>query len=71
MAAALGVQILGQAPADLIEDQPDQRLGARNVGGRHHEIERRRPRSADDVGDAPIATPRDRGDDWIAIEAEK
>ena len=43
MAPVLGVQFLGQTPADLVEHQADQRLGAADVGGRHDEVERGRP----------------------------
>ena len=71
MPPPLALQILGQAAADLVEDQADQRLGAADVGGRHDEVERRRPRSADEVGDAPVAAARHLGDDGIAIEAEE
>jgi hypothetical protein len=56
MAPALGLQILGQAAADLVEDQADQRLGAVDVGRRHDEVERRRavcPPTM--IGDAPVA----------------
>ncbi len=28
MASALGLQVLGEAPADLVEEEADQRLGA-------------------------------------------
>ena len=41
MTTILGVEFLRQPSADLIEQEPHQRLGARNVRGRHHEIERR------------------------------
>ena len=56
---ALGVQLLGQAPADLVEDQAHQRLGAADVGGRHDEVERGRPLVLDQVADAPVAPARD------------
>ena len=42
MPAVRRVQILGETPADLVEDQADQRLGAADVGGRHDKIERGR-----------------------------
>ena len=41
--AAGVVQFFRQAAADLVQDQPDQRFRARNVRGRHHEVERDRP----------------------------
>ena len=63
MPAVLRVQILGQAPADLVEDQADQRLGPADVGGRHDEVERRRPLAVDQIarcasrsGASPAAT---------------
>src|SRR3546814_8843808 len=37
VAPSLGGKVLGQAPPDLIEDQPDQGLGARDVGWRSEE----------------------------------
>ena len=42
MPPALRFKLLGQPPADLVEDQADQRLGAADVGRRHDEVERRR-----------------------------
>src|SRR3546814_6284530 len=69
MSPPLGVVIFRQSASDLIEDQADQRLGARDVGWRHYEVERRWSRSADDVGDAPIAAARHLCDNGIAIEA--
>ena len=68
---ALRLQILGQPAADLIEDQADQRLGAVDVGGRHHEVERGRMLAADHVGDAPVAATGDLGDDGVAIQAQE
>ena len=65
------VQILGEAPADLVEDQADQRLGAADVGGRHDKVERRRLLLPGDVGDAPVAAPRHLRHDRIAVEPEE
>src|SRR3546814_3509805 len=42
MRTAFGVELLGQAPADLVEDQANERLGTADVGGRHHQIEDRK-----------------------------
>src|SRR3546814_6557177 len=40
MSPPLGVEIFRQSASDLIEDQADQRLGARDVGWRPYEVER-------------------------------
>ena len=71
MTPVLGMQVLRQPPADLVEHQADQRLGAADVGGRNDEIERRRAIVGDEIRDAPVAAPRHLGDDGIAIEAEE
>lgn len=56
MTAGFRLEVLGQAAADLVEDQaPDQRLGAVDVGRRHDKIERRRVPSTPDVANPPIA----------------
>ena len=44
-----------QPASDLVEDQPDQRLGSRQVGGRHDEIKRDRPIPAHKIADLPVA----------------
>src|SRR3546814_2919010 len=36
------VQLLGQAAPDLVEDEPDERLGPADVGWRNDQIERHR-----------------------------
>ena len=71
MASGFRLQILGQAAADLVQQQPDQRLGAIDVRWRHHEVERGWPLAANDVADSPVAAARDLRDDRIAVEAEK
>ena len=65
------MQVLGQSPADLVEDQADQRLGAIDVRRRHDEVECGRTLACDDVADPPVAAPRHLGDHGIAIEAEE
>src|SRR3546814_4053905 len=52
--AAASVQPLCQAPPDLVQDQADQRLGAADVRGRYHQVQRDRVRGFDEVGDAPV-----------------
>src|SRR6516225_8078232 len=47
MPAVLGMQLFCQAPADLIEEEADERLGPADVGRRHHEVERRWPIAGD------------------------
>ena len=71
MASGLGLQVLSEAAADLVEDQADERLGAIDVGWRHDEIECGRALAAHYVGDAPVATPCDLGDDGISVEAQE
>ncbi len=71
MALAGGGQFLGQPPADLVEDQADERLGAVYVGWRHDQIERDRPAAADQIGNAPVAACRHSRHHGIAVEAEK
>src|SRR3546814_7809408 len=71
MRTAFGVELLGQAPADLVEDQANERLGTADVGGRHHQIERGGHGSVDEIGDAPVAGPRHPRHDRIAIEPQE
>ena len=53
--AAGRFELLGQAPADLVEHKAHQRLGAADVGRRHDEVERHRPLALDEIADAPVA----------------
>ena len=71
MAAARVLQILGQAAADLVQHEPDQRLGARDVRGRHDQVEGRRLVCADQVVDPPVTASRHMGDDGVAVEAQE
>ena len=66
--AVLCVQFLRQATADLVEDQTNQRFRPADVGGRHNEIQRRRPAVLDEIGDPPIASARHFRDHRIAVE---
>ena len=50
---------LCQPAPDLVEHQPDERLGAADVGGRDDEVERNGPPRIDQVGDPPVAGRRD------------
>ena len=61
------VQFLGQPPANLIEDQANERLGAVDVGRRHDKVEADRLLAADKIGNAPVAPRRDARHDGIAI----
>ena len=65
------LEVFGQSPADLVENQADERLGAADVRRRHHEVERCRPFALDEVTDPPIAARRHLGNDRIAIEPEE
>src|SRR5215213_6785803 len=68
---ALGLEILGETAADLVEDQPHQRLGATDVRRRHNEIECRWPFVLNEIPDAPVAAARYLCNDGIAIETEE
>ena len=65
------VQVFGQAAAQLVENEPDKRLGAADVGRRHDEIECDGARRIDEIGDPPVALPRDFGDHRIAVETKE
>ena len=54
-------------PADLVEDQAHQRLGAADVGWRHDEVKRNRLIPLDQIVDAPVAVVGDLRDDGVAI----
>ncbi len=69
--AVRAVERFGQAPADLVEDQPDQRLGAADVRRRNHQVQRHRRIRRDQVGDAPVAARCDLGDGRIAIQPKE
>src|SRR6185437_845626 len=71
MPAALRVQFLREAAADLIEDQAHKRLGPADVRWRDDEIERHGTLGLDQITDAPVAAPGDRRDNRISIEAEE
>jgi hypothetical protein len=67
----MGVVPLGELAAELVEDQPHQRPGARDVGGRHHQVERHRALGAEQIGDAPVGGLRHACHDGIAVEPEQ
>ena len=71
MAPALRFQFFRQPSADLVKDQPNERLGAADVGGRHDEVEGRGPSVFDEIADAPIALARYGRDHGIAIKSEE
>src|SRR3546814_18552021 len=52
------VQLLGQAAPDLVEDEPDERLGPADVGWRNDQIERHRMGAFDQLPDPPVAATR-------------
>ena len=68
MARLPRLQVFGEPAPDLVEDEADERLGARDVAGRHDEVERHRQLALDQILDAPLAGARDLGDDGIAID---
>ena len=65
------IEALGQPAPDLIEDEPDERLGAADVGGRNDKVQRDRPFTLDEIRDAPVAARGYLGDGRIAVEAEE
>ncbi len=74
MLAELGgiaFELFGQPAADLIENQPHERLGARNIRWRDDQIERNGPCCIDQIGNPPIASRRGRSNGGIAIKPEE
>src|SRR3546814_6270706 len=59
---AIGVELLGQPPPDLVEHEAHERLGPRDVRRRDDEIERHRVLTFDKICDTPVAPRRDRRD---------
>src|SRR5690606_3409339 len=68
MASGLRLELFGQAAADLVEQQADQRLGPVDVTGWHDKVEGGRSLPADNVANTPVAPARDLGDDGIAVQ---
>ena len=68
IAVDLAVQLLGQPAADLVENEPDKRLGPRNVGWRNNEVKRDRLLRIDQVRDAPVASRCHLRHGWVAIK---
>jgi len=71
MPTSFRFELLGQTASDLVEHEAHQRLGARDVRGRHNEIERHRALARNEVVDAPVAATRDPGDHGITIKPEE
>src|SRR3546814_3085501 len=65
------VQLLGQAAPDLVEDEPDERLGPADVGWRNDQIERHRMGAFDQLPDPPVAATRHLSHHRIAVETAK
>ena len=70
-ATARVLQIFGQPSTDLVQHEPDQRLGAGDVRRRYDEVEGRRLVRTDEIVDPPVAAPGHMGDDGIAVEAKE
>ena len=68
---ALGLQIFGQSTANLVQQQADERLGARDVRRRDDEVKRDGSATFNEVADAPVALPRHPGHNRVAIQAEE
>ena len=71
MPPPLRLELLGQTPADLVEDQAHKRLGAADVRRRHDQIERGRRGALHQVANAPVALARHRGYHRIPVETEE
>jgi hypothetical protein len=71
LAPGIGGQFFGQPATNLVEQQPDQRLGAADVRGRDYEVERCRSLGIDQIGNAPVALPGHLRHDRIAVETQK
>ena len=71
MAPVFGLKVLRQAPADLVQDEPDEGLGPADVAGWDDQIEGDRAFVGDEVGNPPVTAPRDLGDHRVAVEAEE
>ena len=69
--AAPALQLLGEPPRDQVEHQAHQRPRARQVRGRHDEIERMRPVRIHQVGDRKVAAAGGLGDDGVAVQAQQ
>ncbi len=69
--AVRAIQGFGQPPADLVKQQANQGLGAIDVRGRHHQVERHRVFGIDQVGNAPVAALRHRRHGRIAVQAQE
>ncbi|MNL05147.1 hypothetical protein D3C87_1257300 [compost metagenome] len=69
--AVRAVKRFGEAPTDLVEDQANQRLGAADVGRRHHQVQRNRMLGRDQVRDVPVAARGDLGHRGVAVQAEE
>src|SRR3546814_5947536 len=67
----VGVELLGQPPPDLVENEADERLGAADVRWRDDEVERGGMIGFDEIGNAPVAARRDRRHGRVTIEAKK
>ena len=65
------IKRLGEPAADLVEDQAHEWLGAAYVRRRHHQVQRHRPFSGNQIGDAPVAARRDCGYSGVAVEAQE
>ncbi len=71
MAAVLGVQLLGQAAANLVQHQPDQRFGAADIGGWYDQIEGGGPARRKPDPRSPVAPARDLRHDGIAVRGRR
>ena len=65
------LQALGEPPADLVQHEPDQRLGARDVGWRNDEVKGDRPRCGDKIRYPPVASRRHSRDGGIPVQPEE
>jgi len=70
LAGLHALQAFGETADDLVEQEPDQRLGAADVGRRHHQVEGAGA-VIDQIADAPVATRGHRRDHGIPVETQE
>src|SRR3546814_11464646 len=67
----VGVELLGQPPPDLVENEADERLGAADVRWRDDEVERGGLIGFDEIGNATVEARGERGYGRVKIDAQR
>ena len=71
MALARTLEFFREAPSDLVENEPDERLRSIDVRWGYDEIEAYRFVRTDQIGDVPVTSAGHCGNDRIPIEPQK